>query len=736
MAESTTNQAGSAVEGQETDADILSEARDRYRMCQDYESDNQTAALDDLLFLTGGLNQWEPEAARIRTAEKRPCLTVNNLPTFLHQVTNEQRMNTPAIKVHPESEDSDDETAEVLQDVIRHIEYDSNADIAQDRAVNSAASVGFGYFRFITEYESEDSFDQKIMYKSIRNALSVHIDPLSQEPDGSDMKYCFIDSLEPRKEFEKQYPDANASNTSLIGQQIYLGWFTEDTVLICEYYRIKEVEESLCLMADGSTAWKAELPPGAMPYIKKERKSYRCVVEWFKITGADVLERTIIKCKWIPVFPVYGDEVDIEGKVVRSGIIRNAKDPFKMYNYWITCATEEVSLRPKTPFIGAVGQFETAKDQWATANSVSYAYLEYDPISVDGVLTPQPSRSQMADVPVGALAMLAHAADNKKATTGLFDSSLGARGTATSGVQEREQQQQADVSNFHYADNLNKTTKHAGRCLVSMIPHYYDAARIVTMMGEDGSVKTVPVNQEYQRKNDKTGQIETVMHDLTKGRYGVTVSTGPSFASKRQEAAQFMTEAIQGAKDPAAANVLTYLAIKNQDIPGADEATKMLKKLLPPGLAEPEEGEEPVVDTPEGPVPVSQVGGVIQKMGMALQNASAQMDEAAMTKEKNRSEELGIRKDEIMIKAYQARTERLKADADMLTAKAKDQSSAENINKVAGQVAEDVVDATLQISAAREAEGIMADDDLGGMGDTLPAIQPPVAPIEQPGGGI
>lgn len=653
----------------QADDDILEEARDRRKQCEDAEAENYPNAIDDLLFLSGGLNQWDPLAAQIRTQEMRPCLTVNNLPTFLHQVTNEHRQNKPAVKVHPVDDDADVETAEINQGLIRHIEYDSNASVAYDRAVNSAAAIGFGWFRLVTEFESPDSFDQKIMFKSVRNALSVHIDPLSQEPDGSDMKFCFIESKEPRKEFERQYPNAGACDTSLIGNTNYQGWLTTDTVTVCEYYRLVEAPAVLCQMLDGTTAWEDEVPEAMKALIKRKRESYRPKVEWFKITCTDVLERTEIKCKWIPVFPVYGDEIDINGRIVRSGIIRNAKDPFRMYNYWITLATEEVAIRPKAPFIAAAGQTEQYPE-WQTANARSYSVLPYDPVSVDGVLAPPPQRQHMADIPTGALAMMMHAADNKKATTGLFDSSLGAKGTATSGIQEREQQHQGDVANFHYTDNLNITVRHVGRCLLSMIPHYYDAARTVRILGEDDTAKQAKINQPVEVRNPKTGQVEMVERDLTKGQYDLTISAGPSFSTKRQEAAEFLTAAMQAAKDPASASVITYLAFRNQDMAGAQEATAMLKKLLPPGIAEQDEGEEPVVQTPRGPVPVSQAGNVIQEMSVALQNADRALDEAKMLEEKNKSFELQLKAKEVQIKEYEAQTERMRVEAEAQRARA------------------------------------------------------------------
>lgn len=651
---------------EETDDDILKEARERYQTCTSAEGDNRREALDDLLFLSGGLNQWNAEDARIRTAERRPCLTVNNLPTFLHQVTNEQRQNRLGGKVSPVDDGADEETADIIQGMVRHIEYDSNASVATMTAVNSAAAIGFGYFRLATDYETEASFDQKIMFKRIRNALSVHIDPLAQEPDASDQLFCFIDSLEARKEFTREHPKAAATNTSLIGQSPYLGWFTQETVLVCEYYRIKITEAILCLLADGTSGWKDELPAARHGEIVKERKSGRRVVEWFKMTGADILERTVIKCKWIPVFPVYGDEIDIEGRVVRSGIIRHSKDSFKTYNFWITLATEEMNTRAKSPFIGAEGQFE-GHPEWKTANSRAHAYLEYKPKSLEGLLVPPPQRQPMADVPAGAIAMMMHAADNKKATTGLFDSSLGARGSATSGIQEREQQQQGDIANYHYADNLKITYKHALRCVVDMLPSYYDGARTARILGEDDESEVVKINQPFTRQNPKTQAIETVMHDLTVGTFDVTVQAGPSFSTKRQEAAEFMTDALQAAKDPGAAAVLTYLAVKNQDLAGAEEATKMLKKLLPPGVLEPEEGDEPVVQTPHGPLPISKAGQLIQQMGTALQEADKQLEKAQLDKIENQKHELAIKQQDADTKRAEAETARIAAESKSAT---------------------------------------------------------------------
>lgn len=511
------------------DLDILDEIKKRFKMCNSAEGDNRSEALDDLEFLKG--NQWPEKQRRQRESEGRPCLTINKLPTFLQQVTNDQRQNQASIKVSPVSESASSDTAQIIQGMIRHIEYASAASTAYDTAVNSAAAIGFGYFRLVTEYEDEDSFDQVIRFKRVRNSFTVSMDPASTEPDGSDQQFCIISEKMTKAEFKARYPKAEITIQGFDNRSVGTGdnqeWIWEDMVRVAEYYRVEFDTATLYQLMDGTTTWDK---PVEEAQIRGERESVKRKIMWYKVTPLEVLEEVEVLCKWIPVFPVYGSEIDIDGKIYRSGLIRNAKDPAMMYNFWMTSATEEVSLRPKTPYIGAEGTFEGHESKWRQANNRSYPYLEYKPTSVDGQLVPPPSRQPMVDVPVGVLAMAAHAADNVKQTTGLFDSSLGASGNATSGKQELAQQKQGNVANFHYTDNLNITLRHAGKCLIDMIPNYYDAQRIVQTRGEDGTSEHAEIN-----KWDEVAQ--QYINDVTIGKYDVAVSVGPSYATMRAEAA-------------------------------------------------------------------------------------------------------------------------------------------------------------------------------------------------------
>lgn len=668
-----------------SDDDILELARKRYKACVEADSENRVNAVNDLLFLQGGDNQWEPAAIQARRADGRPIITVNPLPTYLHQVTNDQRMNTPAIKVHPVDDKADVETAKTRQGLIRHIEYDSNADVAYDTAVNSAAAVGFGYFRLLTDYESPASFNQKIMFQRIRNALSVRIDPLSVEPDGSDMQFGFVELKVAKDIFKRDYPDANASSSTLFQSDSgYSDWLSDTEVLVCDYYCIETESQPVVLLSNGESGFKDELvPPGdVLPEgltIVKERPGERRKTMLYKITGVDILERTEIKCQWIPLFPVYGDEIDIEGKVIRAGIIRNAKGPCQQYNVFMTSATEDVLSRARAPYIGAEGQFEGYEDDWEQANVRAFPYLEYKPVALDGKLAPPPQRQPTADVPTGFIAMAMHASDNIKKTTGLFDASLGAKGTATSGKQEIAQQREGDVANYHYMDGLLRTIRHCGRCLNDMLPHYYDTERVVQIIGEDESATYAKINE----KDPLTGEIKAL--DMKAGQYDVTVSAGPSYSTARQENAEFFANMMSSAKEPAMVSIAGYLAMRNQDVLGGETAAKMLATTLPPqakAVLDQENAkgqeDEPIIATPRGPLPASQVPQVLSQLEMQIQQMGEALKEADVAKQKAealKAEQAMLKQQEVVadqqLEPARIQAETLKAQAALADAEAK-----------------------------------------------------------------
>lgn len=588
-----------ATESDETEADEMDEAAQRkadeellakvkscVELAVDGEDQLRKLAKEDLEFSVG--DQWPANVKQERERDGRPCLTVNRIPQFVHQVTNDQRQNRPAIKVHPVSDGADEETAKIIQGLIRHIEYNSSADVAYDTAFDFAVRGGFGFWRLITAYARPDSFDQEILIKRIKDTMTAYLDPSCQEPDGSDAEWGFLVEYLTKDEFKRQYPDAEATSSdwSTIGSRAPL-WMKGDATAVVEYIYKEYSLETIYQLSTGETVYEKDLEArlsqaaaaGLDVQIEQRRRARVPHVKSVKCSAFDVLDRTDIPGRYIPIVPVYGSDLTINGDRKLEGIVRQAKDPQRMLNYWRSAETEAIALAPRAPFIGAEGQFEGHEREWMAANRKNHPYLEYKPTSIAGQPVAPPQRQAFEPAVQAITQASMQAADDLKATTGIYDPSLGSGPSDTSGIAIQRRNMQAQTSNFHFVDNLTRSMKHTGKILVEWIPAVYDTARTARIIGDDGAQKLVPINQEYE---DEFGKKR--IYDLDAGLYDVTIDVGPSYASKRQEAAASMMDFSRAV--PAVAQQCADLIVKNLDWPGANEMAERLRKLLPPGIAD------------------------------------------------------------------------------------------------------------------------------------------------------
>lgn len=546
----------------------LEEIKKRYKRAAEAWADNREQALDDIKFARLG-EQWPDKVKSQREREARPCLTINRLPGFVRQVVNDARQNTPAIKVHPVDDNSDPETAEVIQGLIRNIEQSSDADTAYDTALEDAVTCGIGFFRVDIDYAREDAFELDILIERINNPLSVIPDPHSTAVDGSDWNEAWLVEEMSHSAFKASYPNEELS--SFEGESD--GWITEDTIRVCEYWHRKEEDTEIILLADGTVLDKehyeqhinlfAQIPIQAT----KPGKRYR--ITQYIVSGSGVIEENPWQGKFIPICPCYGDEIVVEEKRYFQSLTRQAKDAQRNFNYWRTSATERVALANKVPWVGPVGAFDTDIRKWETANTDAHPFIEFD-----GPVPPQQTMPSMVDA--GSMQEAMNAADDLKSIMGLYDASLGARSNETSGRAILARQKEGDVSTYHFIDNLSRAIKYAGRVVLDLIPHVYTQPRIVRTLGYDNTVNTVQINQEF----DTNGMAK--IHDLTKGKYDLTVEAGPSYSTKREESATQMVEMLRSF--PQAAPIIGDLVAKNLDWPGADEIAKRLKTMLPPQI--------------------------------------------------------------------------------------------------------------------------------------------------------
>ncbi len=624
--------------------DVLEEAKEAFELAAESEADNRKEALDDLRFARLA-EQWPEKQRQQRIADGLPCLTINRLPAFIRQVTNDARQNKPSIKVHPADSDADPHTAKAYDGLIRNIEVTSAADVAYDTALDFAVTMGFGYFRINTDYACDDNFDLDIVIKRVSNPFTVYGDPNSTAADSSDWDTAFIVKHMPKAHFEKKYKGADKVDWEG-GKYSKLSapWREDDEVQVAEYFQREEITKTILLLSDQTIVdkklyedRKAEYDAAGITVAgTRPTKGYK--VTQRVMSGAEVLETIPWPGKYIPIVPVYGDEVNVEGERFFRGLVRDAKDSQQNFNFWRTASTELVALAPKAPFIGPRGSFKS-DSKWATANKKSHPFLEYDPVAGH----PPPQRQPFAGIPAGALQEAMNASDDMKSVMGLFDASLGAKSNETSGRAIIARQREGDVSTFNYTDNLSRAIEHCGRIIIDLIPKVYTQDRIIRVLGPQKEVSRIPLGKpttvpgpDGQPMVDQgTGLPISHIYDLARGKYDLTVETGPSFTTRREEAANQMLELIRAF--PAAASVLGDLLAKNLDWPGADEIAERLQKLQQAQMG--------------GGGPDPKVQEAMQQMQQQVQELSQQL-QAKEADSANKAEELRI-------KSYEAETKRL-----------------------------------------------------------------------------
>jgi hypothetical protein len=650
--------------------DILKTALARMDMAIGALSSSRDDELDDLKFFAGSPDnqfQWPQDvlgsrvAAAGNTLGARPCLTINKLPQHVRQVTNDQRQNRPAGKVIPADSDADADVAEVFNGMVRHIQYISNADVAYDTACENQVTFGEGYFRIVTAYAEDDSFDQDILIKRVRNSFSVYMDPMIQDPCGEDAKWCFITEDILKSEFEDLYPNATPIGsipTTGTGDSSPSSWFTEETLRIAEYFCIESTPATLNLYPDGSTAFDGDPENDELlkQYKKpvRSRESEKKQIMWYKINGYEILDQRKWLGKHIPVIRVLGNEFEIEGQLQVSGIVRNAKDAQRMYNYWVSQEAEMLALAPKAPFIGYGGQFEGFEQQWKTANTKNWPYLEVNPDVTDGNggTLPLPQRSQPPMVQSGLIAAKNGASDDIKETTGQYNASLGMESNERSGKAILARQHEGDVGTYHYVDNLARAIRYATRQIVDLIPKVYDTQRIAHVLGEDGTSSMVeldptmpsPVTQVV----DDAGNVIKKIYNPSVGRYDVCVATGPGYATKRQEALDAMANLLQG--NPQLWAVAGDLFVKNMDWPGAQELAARFKKTIDPKILQ---NDEPNPELQQAQQQLQQTQQQLQQAHGMLANIQNSME----------AKDVAIKMFEAQIKAFDAETKRITATA-------------------------------------------------------------------------
>jgi hypothetical protein len=509
----------------------INDAKKFLNLCNDVDSNNRAEALDDVRFCAG--DQWPVDVQNSRVLESRPCLTINKVDAYVRQICNQIRQQRPRIKVQGMNNEADAKLADILSGVCRHIEYQSSADVAYDTASEYAVKMGWGYFRVMTDYISPDSFEQEIYIRPIDNPFTVYFDPNSQLPDGSDAERCLITTVVSKKTFRAMYPgkDDGQGFTSRGTGDSDSEWVTKEDVRIAEYFYTVRTPAKLVLLSDGTSVYEEELPSKevlaeAGIEIVEKRDTYKKQIKWCKLTAMEILEERDWAGKYIPVIPVYGQSCIIDAKHKKFGLVRMAKDPQRMYNYWTTALTESVALAPKAKWVMAEGQDEGHENEWAQANIKAMPVLRYKQTDTEGRQAPAPQRLQPEPPPAGIVTATQGMSNDLMTVVGIYDPSQLPQGNM-SGKAIAGQQQQVDMVNFHYYDNLTRSIAYCGRIILDLIPKIYDTERVMRIIGADEKPEIITLNQRVTTEEG----VEKILNDVSVGRYDVVMDTGPGFAT-------------------------------------------------------------------------------------------------------------------------------------------------------------------------------------------------------------
>jgi hypothetical protein len=604
--------------------DVLAEALQRADEAYLAERTNIIEGRDCQAFYAnaGGFGQWDAAALAARQKDGRPVLTINMLPQFVKQMTGDVRKNPPSIKVLPAGGRATKDTAEAFDGIIRNIEQQSGAEDVYIKALDNVGQAGQGWITVTTEYSDVDVFEEKdpkakkgkatkrdireqdIRIRAVLDPFGALVDPFPKLIDKSDIKYGFVFETWSLAEFKKEFPDVSPVDfPKMDAQGMFSGfpWRSADSVTIAAYWRRVPCKKTIYQLLDGSVTDDPKHlgPPGAPPpppelveqWVASGEIPTREVdtfkVEMWRMTGNALLDDKPhpFPGKYIPIVMVPGEEITRDGSTIRKGMVHDARDAQRIYNYTRSASVEAVALQPKAPFIGTVDMFK-GRTEWATAGSKNHSFLAYVPDRNAPGMKPERSAPPIASQGLDSQSMIA--AEDVKRVTGIHDASLGAQSNETSGVAIQARQQEGDTATFVFPFNLSRALAVVGKILVEIIPKVYDNERQLRLLKPDGTAKMVTVNGQPQ-PNEKTGEPSHPLYDLGDGKYDVAVTTGPTFATQRREAVTGMVEVIRA--DPTIMKIGGDLLVQNMDWPGADELAKRMRKAS--GIPEPDEPPPP-----------------------------------------------------------------------------------------------------------------------------------------------
>jgi hypothetical protein len=657
----------------ERSKDIVARAHKRFKLCIEWEQDTRQRFKDDIRFLfadSDNQEQWNAAVRARRQIQDQPMVTINKTHTHWLHVVNEGKENKPSVVVHPTGDQATYEAAQIIEGIVRHIEYISDAQTAYDKASEFQVGGGIGYWRIVTDYADENGFDQEIYIRQIPDPLSVYLDPHIKTVDGSDARFGFVFDDMPRDKAEAKYGAVLDKQTFGDGA---LSWNRKDVVRVAEYYEVIESKEWLyAVEGDNGIEYvrESELPDEARPMLKaafdqgnaQRRRVDKRTVMHYLIVGDKIVESSTWAGKYIPIIRVPGEEIVMEGRLDRKGLVRYLKDAQRAYNYNASAALEFGALQSKSPYMAPVEAIEGLENYWATANTQNHAYLPYNHADENGNPIPSPERQQPpSSAPVFMDGMQAAERELMMAS-GQYEATFSEQGNEISGVSIERRQKQGSRVTFHFVDNLSKAIRFTGKQIIDLIPKIYDTKRIIRILAEDGEEQQIQIDPTQkvplqQNKDESEAKVAAIFNPNV-GKYDVVAKAGPNFETRREDAFNAMTQLLASA--PELAQVIGDLYMGNADFPAADKLQERMRNWIPKAIL----GEGPSPEEQQLQQQLQQAMQVIQHLQQELQDKTKAQEMEKQRLDMDALNHLALRMEndkETIVDAFKAETDRLKA---------------------------------------------------------------------------
>ena len=578
---------------------------------------NRVQMVEDTRFVAG--EQWDYAVKERRERASKPTLTINRLPAYVAQLVGNRRLNDTGIKVVPDHGGSKS-IAKIREGLIRSIQKVSKAQYVFDKAFEQQVIGGLGNFQVHLDYAHDDVFEQDIKIAAIPNPLSVVWDRMSVEPTGADAAHVFVTDRLPRKEFERRYPKATAGEfEGGLSEGTTVGWDTADTVQVVSFWRMRSEQRTVALQTDGdvidvtdldlSLWWDsvAQGPDGA-PMIREVQRKY---AQMHLCSATDILAGPYdLPVQRVPVFRVPGWEVFVEGDRFRWGLIRFLRDPQKLHNYWRSTIAEKLVGSPKAKWVASSAAVEGREDEWRRS------HLSDDPLLIYNAESGAPPiRTPPLDLETALIHEAGVASQDIRDVSNIHEANLGQQSNEVSGKAIMARQRVGEVGSVIYPDNLNMAIEEVGRVINHLIPFVYDTPRIVKVLGED------MMTEEQVRINDAE---DPESEDITVGKYSVSITTGPSYVTRREEAREEMMAMVNAM--PQTMAIAADKIVEAQEWPGADAIARRIRSQLPPGMIGPDDMDEKEQAAMQQQAQAAEQQEQIQQAMLQLEMAGKQAD--------------------------------------------------------------------------------------------------------------